>query len=456
METKPIIVEYLIIVLQEDTFCDSDVAFLKFLSVDSSLSISEKEKTITLLSKKKNKFSVSYSLASGLVPSQAQRYFKLKLSSKEEKLNEYTELTTLLEKLISKLHKDVSINVLWNDIARKYAIEGYDLINQVENLLRRLITDFMLINVGYDWHKSHIPISVENRDTHLKETYSDYLHQTYFSDLKTILFEGQRDMNLRDIGQIQKFVETCISEKKTQILIDELKGVISKSLWEKYFSKDSSYKKKELEEDLDKLSSLRNEIAHNRHISRETLGKIQSLSKKVIKTLNLAIEDLPNKVLTPEEQSFQVHTETNRIAEYNPTLQGYLSEKALAEWYKSNFGSESVQSNVKIDFNDGFREVDIVITLSDKQQIGVEVKNTTISGFRQIRNQIAHGQNLERFIPKSVDLFKEFHLVIVLRDYSTISDLTFANELALLLSGINPRMRLIFGFIGNSGNFEQI
>jgi hypothetical protein len=359
METKPIIVEYLIIVLQEDTFCDSDIAFLKFLSVDSSLSISEKEKTITLLSKKKNKFSVSYSLTSGLVPSQAQRYFKLKLSSKEEKLSEYTELTTLLEKLISKLHKDVSINVLWNDIARKYAIEGYDLINQVENLLRRLITDFMLINVGYDWHKSHIPISVENRDTHLKETYSDYLHQTYFSDLKTILFEGQRDMNLRDIGQIQKFVEACISEKKTQIPIDELKGVISKSLWEKYFSKDSSYKKKELEEDLDKLNSLRNEIAHNRHISRETLGKIQNLSKKVIKTLKLEIEDLPNKVLTPEEQNFQVHTETNRIAEYNPALQGYLSEKAVAEWYKSNFGSESVQSNVKIDFNDSFREVDI-------------------------------------------------------------------------------------------------
>lgn len=456
MEPKPIIVEYLIIVLQEDTFCDSDIAFLKFLSVDSSLSISEKEKTITLLSKKKNKFSVSYSLTSGLVPSQAQRYFKLKLSSKEEKLNEYTELTTLLEKLISKLHKDVSINVLWNDIARKYAIEGYDLINQVENLLRRLITDFMLINVGYDWHKSHIPISVENRDTHLKETYSDYLHQTYFSDLKTILFEGQRDMNLRDIGQIQKFVETCISEKKTQILVDELKGVISKSLWEKYFSKDSSYKKKELEEDLDKLNSLRNEIAHNRHISRETLGKIQNLSKKVIKTLKLEIEDLPNKVLTPEEQNFQVHTETNRIAEYNPLLQGYLSEKAVAEWYKSNYGSENVQSKVKIDFNENFRVVDIVITFSDKQQIGVEVKSTTISGFRQIRNQIAHGQNLERFIPKSVDLFKEFHLVIVLRDYSTSSDLTFANELALLLSGINPRIKLIFGFIGNSGNFEQI
>lgn len=453
METKPIIVEYLIIVLQEDTFCDNDIAFLKFLSVDSSLSISEKEKTITLLSKKKNKFLVSYSLTSGLVPSQAQRYFKLKLSSKEEKLNEYTELTTLLEKLISKLHKDVSINVLWNDIARKYAIEGYDLINQVENLLRRLIADFMLINVGYDWHKSHIPISVENRDTHLKETYSDYLHQTYFSDLKTILFEGQRDMNLRDIGQIQKFVETCISEKKTQILIDDLKGVISKSLWEKYFSKDSSYKKKELEDDLDKLNTLRNEIAHNRHISRETLGKIQNLSKKVIKTLKLEIEDLPNKVLTPEEQDFQVHTEINRIAEHNLTLLGYLAENAVSEWYKSNYGQDNVHTEARFNYNGIVKEMDIIVIIDSVAQVGVEIKSLTISRFRQMRNQAEH---LERLIPKNIDAFREFHIVIVIRDYSVNSDLSFTNEIGKLLNELNSKVKLIYGFLDNNGKFEQI
>lgn len=453
MDIKPIIVEYLIIVLQEDTFCDSDIAFLKFLSIDSSLSISEKEKTITHISKKKNKLSVSYSLTSGLVHSQAQRYFKLKLSSKEQKLNEYTELTTLLEKIIYKLHKDVSINVLWNDIARQYAIEGYDLINQVENLLRRLITDFMLINVGYNWHKSHIPISVENRDTHLKETYSDYLHQTYFSDLKTILFEGQRDMNLRDIGQVQKFVETCISEKKTQILIDELKGVISKSLWEQYFSKDSNYKKNELEDDLDKLNSLRNEIAHNRNISRETLGKIQNLSKKVIKTLKLEIEDLPNKILTPEQQNFQVRTETNRIAEYDPALQGYLSEKAVEEWYKSNYGQENVHTEARLDYNGSAINYDILVIIDSKLQIGVDVRSLTISRFRQMRNQ---REQIEKLIPKNIDLFIEFHLVVVLRDFSTSSDLTFVSELTQLLNEINPKMRLIFGFIGNGSNFEQL
>jgi hypothetical protein len=454
MNTKPIVVEYLIIILQEDTFCDSDVAFLKFLSVDSSLSISERDKTITLNSKKKNKFNVSYSLTSNLVTSQQQRYFKFTLSSIENNLNEFTELTNLLEKLISKLHKDVSINILWNDIARKYAIEGYELINEVENLLRRLIANFMLINVGYDWHKSHIPLSVESRENHLKETYSDYLHQTYFSDLKTILFEGQRDFELRDIGQVQRLVEKHISEKKAHISIDDLKGIISKSLWEKHFAKDSEYRKKDLEDDLDKLNSLRNEIAHNRHISRETLGKIQNLSKKVIKTLRLEIDDLPNKILTTEEKKFQVETEISRIADTNPRVHEYMTTMAVVGWYRLQYGLEQIHQEVRLSNDDKF--IDIVIELDNNECIASEVKSTNFSGFRQIRNQIAHGKYIDRFLPKNLDTVKEFHIVFVIRDYIVGADLTFANELAQLFNSINPKVRVFFGVINENGIFEKI
>lgn len=327
MEVKTLVVEYLIILKQEDTFCDSDKAFLKFLAVDSRLDIAEKSNKITLSSKKDNKFSVSYLLLSGLVPSKKERYFKLTLTSNEsDKLNEFDELTNLLEKIITKLHTEISINVLWNDIARQYAIEGYGLINEVENLLRRLITNFMLINVGYDWHIYEVPIEVQKRNPNLKGNYSDYLHTKYFIDLKTILFEGQRDSNFRNIGDIQKFIEKSISEKKTEIPINEFAGVVSKSLWEKNFSKNTDYKKKDLEDDLVKLNDLRNEIAHNRHIKRENLGKIQSLSKKVIKTLKLEIEDLPNKNLTPEERKFQIDF---RLEEFADTLQKALEEKTV-------------------------------------------------------------------------------------------------------------------------------
>lgn len=452
MENKPIIVEYLIIIKQEGTFCDSDKSFLKFLGVDSSLSISETDNQITVNLRKKNKFTASFVLESGLVPSQKERYFKLTLSSKENKLTEFTELTTLLEKIITKLHPEVSINVLWNDIARKNAIEGYELINEVENLLRRLITNFMLVNVGYDWHKYHIPSSVENRDSLHKENYTDYLHRTYFSDLKTILFEGQRDFNLRDIGEVQRFIEKCISDKTLQISVDELKGVIAKSLWEKHFSKDTDYKKRDLEDDLEKLNLLRNEIAHNRHISRETLGKIQNISKKIIKALKLELEDLPNKVLTIEEQKFQVNTEISRITEQNPAFQGYFSELVVFEWYKSYYSSE----NINLVHGAGDMGTDIIVNLDSNKRIGVQVKSTKISGFRQIRNHIAHGHNIEGYIPKNVNDYSEFHLAIVLRDYELGIELPFAAELNSLLTGLNSKIQLIVGFIDEHNEFIQI
>lgn len=451
MEAKPVVVEYLIIIKQEGTFCDSDKSFLKFLSIDSSLSISEEENKMSFLYKKKD-FVVSYTLVSGLVPSQKERYFKLALFSKENKLDEFTELSKLLEYLFLKLHSEVSINILWNDIARKYAIEGYELINEVENLLRRLITSFMLVNVGYDWYKYHLPSSVGNRNIQLKESYSDYLHQTYFSDLKTILFEGQRDVPLRDIGEVQKFVERCVSEGKKEISIDDLKGVISKSLWEKYFAKDTTYKKTDLESDLENLNSLRNEIAHNRHIDRAALGKIQGLTKRIIKTLKLEIEDLPNKVLTPAEQKFQVNTEIMRMTMNSPSMHAYFAEVAVLAWYKSNFGFE----NADLVNSAGDSRIDILVKDSDGKRIGVRVRALTIDRLKQMRNQIVHEKSSRYIFPREVDDFEEFHLVMVLKDYIAGDELLFTEPLKSVLSAISQKYRLIIGYLNENGFFVKI
>lgn len=447
MEQKSLVVEYLIIMKQDSTFCENEKAFIKFISVDSRINITEKDKLLNF-SLKKGVFSVSYNLVSDLVPLKDERYFKFSLVSKEiNKIKEFDELTGLLYNVFSKLHSNVSINVLWNDIARNYAIEGYTLINEVENLLRRLITNFMLTKVGFDFPKYYIPNEVADRDAHLKSNYSDYLHQTYFGDLKTILFEGQRDFNLRNIGDIQRKVEKYISDKKKEISIEELKGIVSKSLWEKHFSKDSSYKKTDLENDLEALNTLRNEIAHNRHISRETLGKIQSLSKKIIKTLKLEIEDLPNKTLTPNEQRFQSEIENTRIAEINPMHFGFLAESIVKKWYENNFNIESIHET---QFDSG---VDLVFIQEIDKRIGVQIKATNLIGLRQIRNQIAHGVNLEKFFPQSFDEYYEFNLVIVLRDYNPSYDLSFAIELGRFIKGINPKVKLIVGFINENNEF---
>lgn len=440
MEDKSLIVEYLII-KQENTFCNTDKAFLSFLNTDSNISIAQKDNKIEFSSSKGHKLTISYSLISDLVASKKQRYFKLNLSYKGEKVKEYDEFLSTLRDVISHLDTDISINVLWNDVARNYAIEGYKLINEVENLLRRLITNFMLINVGYEWHKFHIPASVENRDSHLKENYSDYLHQTYFSDLKTILFEGQRDINFRNLGDVQRIVQKHISDGKTNIAIEDLKGVISESLWEKYFSKDTTYKKEHLEKELEELNTLRNEIAHNRHITRETLGRIENLSNKIIKTLKLAIEDLPNKVLNITEQEFQINTEVNRIeyiySEY------HLIEKFVREWYELNFNSDSIEQNVRLKSDNKFTyEFDILVRLSNHKFIGVEVRKFYKNfDFNKIMSKIIDYRIYD------FNLIKEFHIVIIMND-SLIKDIILLEKEFLPFQNI-PKIVLVIGIIEN-------
>lgn len=458
MNRKSLVVEYLLIKRQIESFLDSEDSFLKFLEADSSFHIFYSENKITFKSPKGLEIEVDYQLESNIVPSKEERYFKLTLLCQEQdKLKEFDLLTQQLENLIFKLGDEIEVNKLWSDISRQYSIEGYSLINEVENLLRRLIANFMLINVGYDWPKSHVPSNVESRDPELKNNYSDYLHQIYFSDLKKILFEGQRDFHLRNIGDIQKIVERYIKEKKDVIQIEHLEGVVSKSLWEKYFAKDIENNKKFLEEDLEKLNKLRNEIAHNTNITRKKLGQIQNLSKRIIETLKLEIEDLPNKKLSPEEQKFQVNTENFRIAKENPSLQCFLAERAVFEWYQLKFGESNIKSFGNILIDSG---IDMIIRVSGKNRIGVQVRCISRKEFKLAINLLYFGADsffdFSRFKLEYNRNFKEYHLVIVFNDYELGGTIPSSTELSSTLLEKDPPIRLILGFVNEEGNFEQI
>lgn len=372
------------------------------------------------------------------------------MQQSQEDLEAFDRLTRLLESIFLKLDKSVSINILWNDISRIYAKRGYELINQVENLLRRLIAKFMLINVGYDWHEIHIPNSVNERSQIVREgnnTYADYLYGTYFSDLKTILFEGQRDPELRNIGDIQILVERHISKNKKEVKIDDIKGVVAKSLWNKYFSRDNEYPEKRLTEDLEILNRLRNEIAHNRHISRETLGRIETLSNKIINILKLEISELPAKVLTEKEQDFQVSNEEDRIQESDYQFPKAIDvEKLVAEWYEENYST----TNIDMMKTGPDRGIDIMATKEGLKKIAIQVKYFTKERFQLAFRQVKTRKDSAGLIPTGVRRFDEFHIVFVLNNYSEDDDITFAVEFRQMLKKIAPNVLLVVGEIDNN------
>jgi hypothetical protein len=448
---KTFLVEYLVIVKQADTFCNNEATFLRLLEVDTSINI-EKEKGQIIFKAQKYQLVVAFQLETAVVPGKSERFFKLRLSmDSEKKLGKFEHLTKVLENIFNKMQKEVSVNVLWNDIGKEYAVEGYRLINEVENLIRRLISSFMLINVGYEWPKFHIPPCVEQRDQALKTTYSDFLHQTYFSDLRTILFEGQRELGFRKIGEIQRFVEKVMAEKQKTIKVDDLKGVISKSLWERHFAK-TNYSKKDFENDLKALNELRNEIAHCRNISRETLGKVENLSKKIIKTLKLEIEKLPEKKLSEKERKFQIANEMARYSISSNKFYGSFLAWAIENFYKSKFGKDKVSF-----YSNNLPEnVFDLVAKTENDKIGVQVNSVSIGQFTKIVNGICNEIDSEKYIPKDLLNFSEFHLVIVLRDSdSKAAIFPLMGRLESYFQSKSKKLKLIIGMINSKRGFEE-
>ena len=440
-----IVIEYLIM-SPDIEFCNSNEAFKQLLSVDSRITIIDEYK----LSMKVNStgiLTVSYEVDTDIVPNKKERYFKFKIKSKEvERINDLTQLTALLESSFARIDNEVSVHMLWNDISRIYAVEGYALINEVENLLRRLITSFLLTRVGFDFPKHHIPSGVKNRADHLKVSDANYLHQTFFDDLKTILFEGQRAGNFENIGEIERLVQKLISEGRTEISIDELKGVIATSLWDKYFAAGTSYDKSKLQTDLDLLNGLRNEIAHNRHVNRQTLGKIQNLSEKIIKTLKLAIEDLPEKNLTVEEQEFQIDAENNRLTKARG---GGFSEtvESVLDYYRNRYGASYVD---EVDTLKRLFGVEFIVNQRDQKPIAVEILKVNSNVWAIDRLNLSIEYQLKD------DSYGEFHLVYVFVDSDPIVQKEKLSRALVQLKSIKVPLRILQGVVDLFGKFELL
>jgi hypothetical protein len=227
---------------------------------------------------------------------------------------------------------------------------------------------------------------------------------------------------------------------------------LSSSLWEKYFSKNTAYKQANLESDLEKLGELRNDIAHNRHISRETLGKIETISKRITTALELEIRDLPNKKLSAMEQELQVATENNRILNLSPSTKAHIVELAVYDWYISLFGTENVRQ-----FKEGpdLYGLDLLVRKSSDERIGVEVKLYSLSKFNQLRRTMYNDYFWQKYMPANAPNVSAFHLVIVLDDYVEEYDISFLSDLKNHLNMHYSKLSVLVGHISND-KFELL
>lgn len=280
-------VEYLVLVDNENIKCSDVKTFNHLLQSDPDITISKS----TLFFKKT---SVAYEIKSGRVINTNKDYFHILFSTSIDNIDEFILLQKSIKSLLHLINK--APQILYDGVSLHYSQLAYPLIFEIENLMRKLITKFMLTNIGVNWTQDRVPddvkksIKSENRDI-------TYLHNVDFIQLKFFLFS--------ESYLVHK--DTLINKMKNakdinELKLDEIKALIPTSNWEKYFSDKVHISKEKLSKKWDELYELRCKVAHNRIFTKGDFGNVEKLAIELKQVIIEAIENLDNIDISELEQ----------------------------------------------------------------------------------------------------------------------------------------------------------
>lgn len=284
-------VEYIIIFDTNTDFCKTVNAFKCFLQSDSNIKISNNK-----IDFKNSSF--GYSLQGGSIKDNLHYYNIIfdfncaTIQNFDQELKIFEELLRTVKVLMGRAK--AKVEVLWDDVGLYYAEKAYTKIFKVENLMRKLITKFMLINVSANWEKENVPskiITVKERNRN-RNRGQGYLYDLDFIDLAVFLFDEYQISNISELKKLYN--------NRKQIKIEELEKFIPLSNWEKFFKKIVSVEGDYLKKRWDELYDLRCSVAHNIGINASDYDRVCILCKEISEPLEQTIEKL-DKVTVDDE-----------------------------------------------------------------------------------------------------------------------------------------------------------
>ncbi len=207
-----------------------------------------------------------------------------------------TEAVREFKITISSNLKDCNYEVLWDDVGIHYAELAFPEINKIENLMRKLITKFMLVSVGMDFF-DNIPTDINLRDD--KNDDSGFLHNIDFIDLTKYLFI-KRPLKKQD--DIMKIIDSL--EENTFPTDINLLNYKRDSHWNRYFKEiiGSNVDADVIKKDWDELYKLRCKVAHSKFLKKDEYTKIKTLCENLSILFYNALEKLNEIVLSEENK----------------------------------------------------------------------------------------------------------------------------------------------------------
>jgi hypothetical protein len=415
-EDRTLKVEYLILIDSEEPFCQSISSLNSLIQAYDQVSI-ESDKILF------SDCSFGYEVAFDNIGKGHQRYFHLKLTCEIDSESEkFRELLKLLRTILSKISGRPP-EILLDEMASDFCNKAYPKIHYTENLLRKLITTFMLTNVGIKWTKEAVPKEVEEL---IKNKQSDkaqnFLHELDFIQLSNLLFKEYAT------GDIRKVTDKISSAETIQDLnIGELKDLVPTSNWQRYFESivdcESAYLKKRW----DRLYDLRCKVAHNRFITIDELNEIGKLTSEVNEKFDKALDNL-DKVEVTEEQK-------DEVAVSVAVNSNDLFANFLQKWAEVN---EALRSLNKVVADDDDERAKLKGQNNWRNQVNFAIKKKaldksfkkTLTDLSQFRNAIVH--NPDVMFPKST-VYEQMALM------DEVIDGLFENREARIISLVRMR-----------------
>lgn len=436
-------IELLVLVTNDDYFCNSKKAFIDFLKVDSLITITGKNLSYKKTPKSKPLITVKFDVETNNIPSNKERYFIIALENNDEELvDAFCEVGNKIKELSSRINPNSTIvNTLWDDVGRYYAYKSYPLINEVENVMRKLISKFMLINVGMDWSKETIHPDLvskierfEENDVHLNDLYKlDFIH------LSDVLFKKKRDINLEDLDRV-------LSKTKFDD-VDKIKILkyLPKSNWEKYFYDLLGEKSQELEGKWEILYKLRNKVAHNRFLTREDFQKIKGITTQVKETLLTAMNKLGEIDLNDEDRSQIIHSYHSE----HPASLAYLAERSVAEYYLVNGFEIEVPKLKRNHYSADF------IIKDPNGRTAIEIKTfPSKSSLMSMGIRLNHVTHFLLGYLESENLDRGQIVAIFTSNIDDMTWLKIKERIKFLNAKLNPKISIITGIINEQNIFE--
>ncbi|CAI0766212.1 Uncharacterised protein [Serratia entomophila] len=185
--------------------------------------------------------------------------------------------------------------IIWDDIDTHYSEKAYLIIKDIENLMRKCLTQFCLVNAGLGWIKETIPSELNSKfQRNTNESDSNYLAGTDFIDLSIILFSKYTKHDVQSIFK-------KIHNSKTTDDIQSITEMLPKSNWERYFKEHINLDENELEKNWSELYILRCKVAHNKSFTKNDLDELVRLSG-IVKPIILSAIGKLNLIEVPDEE----------------------------------------------------------------------------------------------------------------------------------------------------------